>query len=278
MNWKRGMTLNPVSISLGYVVLSSIWILTSDYIAFNLGVDWLSPTVIQQAKGLFFVFVTGYLLHMVLKRYRSRLVSKDKEIKSLNTEVHHRVKNNLALITSLLELERDNRNLEGAYEDLLKHTIYKIKTIAIVHELQYQQESFSRIDLSGFLREFNEKVLLPISDSESMSVELKFGERQVGIDVKIAIPVALLIYELVVYAKKHLSGLVSGIFLNIYETPQNLYFSCHYETDHGQPLLDLERTDRLEIELTNAFLKQLDAYARVESDKTETVIYGEIPL
>ncbi len=278
MNWKRGLTLNPVSISVGYVGISSIWILVSDYIAFNLGMDWINPVSIQQGKGLLFVFVTGYLLNIILRQYRSRLVNREREIKSLNTEVHHRVKNNLALILSLLELERDDRNLDDSYNDLLKQTVYKIKTIAIVHEIQYQQESYSRIDLTGFLKEFNEKVLLQISDSENMPVELKFDERQVGIDVKIAIPVALLIYELVIYAKKHLTDLVAKVSLNIYQTTQNLYFSCHYEADRGHPLLNLDRADQLEIELTNAFLKQLKAYARVESDKTETVIYAEIPL
>jgi two-component sensor histidine kinase len=128
------------------------------------------------------------------------------------------------------------------------------------------------------MKELKERVQLRISDSESMPVELKFDERQVGIDVKIAIPVALLIFELVIYAKKHLTDLVTGLSLNIYQTTQNLYFSCHYEADEGHPLLNLEYADKLEIQLTNAFLKQLNAYARVESDKTETVIYAEIPL
>jgi hypothetical protein len=146
MDWKRGLTLNPVSISVGYVGISSIWILVSDYFVFNLGYDWINIVTIQQGKGLLFVFATGFLLNIILRQYRSRLVNREKEIRSLNTELHHRVKNNLALITSLLELERDNKNLDNSCDDLLNHTVYKIKTIAIVHELQYQQEAYSQRD------------------------------------------------------------------------------------------------------------------------------------
>ena len=75
-----------------------------------------------------------------------------REKESLLREVHHRVKNNLQVITSLLRLESSRRHEPGARE-VLKEMQGRIRSMALLHETLYRTGRFGRVDLAGYLRQ-----------------------------------------------------------------------------------------------------------------------------
>jgi PAS domain S-box-containing protein len=105
---------------------------------------------------LFFRDITGR------KNNEQRLKSSLKEKDVLLAEIHHRVKNNLAIISGLLELQSNNIENQQI-KDLLSESIHRIKAIALLHEKVYNSEDLARINLGEYLKEFiaTLKKLLP---------------------------------------------------------------------------------------------------------------------
>jgi PAS domain S-box-containing protein len=124
---------------------------------------------------------------------------KEKEV--LLSEIHHRVKNNLAVITGLLELQSHNTENETARK-ALKDSQMRINSMALIHEKLYQNETLSRIDFDHYIRELTEAIrkshLNELSD-----VELKFETENIQFTITQAIPCGLLLNEIVTNAFKH---------------------------------------------------------------------------
>lgn len=134
-----------------------------------------------------------------LARARDDLASAlaDKEV--LLREVHHRVKNNLQVISSLLRLQEDLVLSPGVTEHLQKARL-RVQTMALVHEKLYETDSAERIDLASYLRDLA-GVLLELHERPGIEVVIE-GE---GIDLDLgrAIPCALACFECVANALKH---------------------------------------------------------------------------
>lgn len=121
------------------------------------------------------------------------------EKKILLAEVHHRVKNNLAIISGLLGLQMENWPHAG---DVLIDAQNRIHSIAGVHELLYNNENFIKVDLQDYI----EKLIQKISDSyinTDREVKLKTHIDDVELNVNQAIPFGLLINELINNSFKH---------------------------------------------------------------------------
>lgn len=122
-----------------------------------------------------------------------------KEKESLLAEVHHRVKNNMAVITRLLELQ------EMMGEDpnsALAESRSRIKSMAIVHELLYQANSFSEINMKEYLEKIGQHLRLSLSNINS--VKVVNGETSKNLNINQAIPLGLLLNELSFYICKNL--------------------------------------------------------------------------
>lgn len=117
----------------------------------------------------------------------------DKE--ALLGEVHHRVKNNLALISSFLQLEQLDKSKSISPDQILSSNILRVKSIGVVHEIAYKQGSFSEINILELL----EMVLAnSFSNKEDIfkKLEKPISQKPVTFSINLAIPFALLISEL----------------------------------------------------------------------------------
>jgi two-component sensor histidine kinase len=122
------------------------------------------------------------------------------EREALLKELHHRVKNNLQVIMSLLEMQADTAGHPQALS-VLAEARNRVGAIASMHELLYRSESFSEIDLSRYARRLAEHVVSFYEKDSHVSVSV-VGE---GINVELAraVPLGLLLNELVSNACKH---------------------------------------------------------------------------
>lgn len=118
------------------------------------------------------------------------------EKEALVGEVHHRVKNNLALISSFLQLDQMGLESHLSSDVLLSANILRIKSISIVHETVYHHGSFSKILVKDILRE-----ILKESFNEKNSIQLVLKEEEkadsvVTFNINQAVPFSLLISEI----------------------------------------------------------------------------------
>jgi two-component sensor histidine kinase len=136
----------------------------------------------------------------------ARLSASLEEKEILLKEVHHRVKNNLQLILSLIRLQDDaNKPSEASRQDLES----RISAMSLVHEMLYRTERFSDIDLASYTRSLAE--LVQGSYGNGMPKELTIDVDEVHCKLDKAIPFGLLLNELIANAFKHgLSGRRDG--------------------------------------------------------------------
>lgn len=135
------------------------------------------------------------------KKAEERLTSSLREKETLLKEIHHRVKNNMQVITSLLSLQAQYLGSE----ELAKHFLEaenRIRSMSLVHEKLYQSEDLGRIDFSLYLAELANTIMYSYS-SVSQSITMDIDARPVHLPVDQAIPAGLLITELLTNAIKH---------------------------------------------------------------------------
>lgn len=124
-----------------------------------------------------------------------------KEKEQLLKEVHHRVKNNLQVITSLLRLETA-RNAEPATKRVLKDMQSRILSMALLHETLYKSGHFGRINLGAYLQQLAQQ-FFRAQTFASGPVELALDLSPVEVDIDQAIPCGLIVNELMTNSLKH---------------------------------------------------------------------------
>ena len=123
----------------------------------------------------------------------------DKEI--LLQEIHHRVKNNMQIVSSLIDLQSRQTTDEQTLE-LFRDSRDRIRSMALVHELLYQSNDLARIDLPNYIRTLNTDLFFSYTVSnEKIQHRIEVDEIALGIDM--AIPCGLVINELVSNALKY---------------------------------------------------------------------------
>ena len=122
-----------------------------------------------------------------------------KEKNSLLQEIHHRVKNNLSIICSLLNLQQamSRQNVEDAYKEI-KH---RIMTMALVHEQLYRSEDLSHISMPGYVRQLAQQ-LMSVYDQKNQ-IEVIQQIDALIFDIQTAMPCGMIFNELITNAFKH---------------------------------------------------------------------------
>lgn len=124
---------------------------------------------------------------------------KEKEV--LLTEIHHRVKNNLAVIASLIGLQANSVNSEAEALGALEKTRDRIIAMAGIHNLLYQTEHLSGVDLGNYITQLVDKLRQTYSGGKR--VETRYDIDSIYCDIGRAVPLGLIVNELVTNALKH---------------------------------------------------------------------------
>lgn len=123
----------------------------------------------------------------------------EKEV--LLKEIHHRVKNNLQVISSLLNLQAGKIHDDRAAQ-VFRESQYRVRAMALVHERLYQSEDLARIDFAGYVQDMTSHLLRSYK-GDSRGIHLVSTVEGVSLDVDAAIPCALIINELVSNSLKY---------------------------------------------------------------------------
>jgi len=147
------------------------------------------------------VAIVGNVRDISLKKHQMEKLDQSlHEKQTLLSEIHHRVKNNLAIVSSLVELQKDEvtPDLKAAFSDVQS----RIKSIALIHEKLYEKAIFSKVEMADYLRELSEL----ISDtyySKEKKIEIELRLEDVKVNMTSAVPVGLICNELINNSFKH---------------------------------------------------------------------------
>jgi len=129
-----------------------------------------------------------------------QLNTRNKENELLLKEVHHRVKNNLQMISSLLNMQK-RRLKDAKSRDMLKLTQNRVLSIGLIHEHLYQRNNFSSVDLSMYINDLVNMLILSIHEGTKPEINIRIEDIETDIDTSVLI--GLVMNELVTNAIKY---------------------------------------------------------------------------
>jgi PAS domain S-box-containing protein len=199
---------------------------------------------------------------------------------ALLNEVHHRVKNNLQVISSLLRLEA-SRCTESATKDVLKEMQGRILTMALLHETLYRVGSFASVELAAYLKQLATQTFRAQS-SQMTTVRLSLDVSEVQVVMDQATPCGLLVNELLSNCLKHAfpDGRSGEVQVRSQPAPQAGRWTVQVR-DNGvglPPDFELRGRQSLGLQLVSDLARQLDGALQVDSSVAGTSFTVTFPL
>ena len=179
-----------------------------------------------------------------------------KEKEALLGEIHHRVKNNLALVLGLIEMQIAQSNNDSLRQEL-SEVQHRISAMSLIHEKLYRTSNFAKIDLRDYLQDLVK--FLNGFYSKGKNIKLHFEMESILASTKKAIPIALIVNELITNSYKYAfkEKNIGNIYIKLKK--QN-GISSLIIADDGPGLaegMDLTKLNSLGFKLLNIFTKQL---------------------
>jgi len=214
------------------------------------------------------------------KQVEAHLKASLQEKDVLLREIHHRVKNNLQAVSSLLNLQahtiRDPRT--RAY---FRDSQDRIQTMALIHEKLYQSGNLAQIDFAEYVHDLATSVVRSSRVGQG-HLALKFSTENVFFPIATAIPCGLLLHELLSNCVRHAfpdnrSGIIE---VTLHRNPQRTYVLIVCDNGVGLPPdLDVRTTASLGLRLVHVLAEQLHGTLMFESHQGTcvTLSFGEFP-
>ena len=204
--------------------------------------------------------IQGSILDVTERRKaEDRLQASLREKEILLQEIHHRVKNNMQVISSLLNLQSKHLSDPAAVE-MFRECQHRIRTMALVHESLYKSSDFSKIEFGSYLRSLASH-LLHFNEVDSRRIRLETALEEVYLDIQTAIPTGLIANELLSNAMKHaFPGKRSGtIELALRPLPDGSYLLSVRDDGIGFPEgIDFRKTESLGLQIVSSLIDQVD--------------------
>lgn len=194
-------------------------------------------------------------------------------IKSLNEketllrEIHHRVKNNLQVILSLLSLQSENV-VNKKDQEIFRESQNQVRSLALIHEKLYESDNLSSINFSDYLKTLLESLIYEYPhDLSQISLELDVEEIELNIET--SVPCGLIINELVFNSLKNAFPLGSKGTLSIKMYSENDEYILSVAADGSGYVRDtgIQNITNRGLNLVDALVKQLDGTLEIIGGK-----------
>ena len=210
-------------------------------------------------------------LVLFIKNITDRKLAEEKIKQSLHEkevllkEVHHRVKNNLQIISSILNLQSSTISDKQTL-DLLKNSQDRIRSMSLIHELLYQTKDFSTINFLEYIRSISTNLFQ--SYNQNKNIDLILELQPVALDLDLAIPCGLIINELITNSLKYAFEVTgSGEVKIILSQFDNEVILIIEDNGKGFPsTLDFRDTESLGMQLVISLVDQIDGEIILESE------------
>ncbi len=202
-----------------------------------------------------------------LQEEKKKIEQANERIHVLIKEMHHRVKNNLQVVASLLRLQAGtiaDERLQHAFDQSQS----RVTSMALIHEKLYKGDELSMLDVGMYIHElFSELVRLnDVSESIGYRTDI---DADLMLDLHTMVPLGLLLNELITNSLKHaFQGREEGsIHLSLHQA-NDKEFDLHYTDDGGGIPLEKQQSDgsTLGVSLIESLVEQLNGRMTVEGD------------
>ena len=225
------LILNTLERDFFYIInfIFSSFILMSLALYFLYNNNKVNQLLLQTNKQLLFQ------QELLKKENITRKKAEEQALSSLNhreillSEIHHRVKNNLAIVTALIELQTFYIEDQNTVQ-ILKESQHRIKSIALLHEKLYENTSLKNVDVSSYTSELINFIKHSLSNKDK-TIKIHSTVEKINLEMEQAMPFGLLLNELITNSYKHAfnNKAAGNIWLSLNE--EGSYYTFRYEDD-----------------------------------------------
>ncbi len=208
--------------------------------------------------------IVAFGVFLFLGYRKSRKADKEKE--ALLKEIHHRVKNNLMVISSLLNLQSGSIT-DDKTKSAVRESQSRVKSMALIHQLLYQSEMFTSIDFPKYLEQLMAS-LQSTYHSPGRNIRYVIQADPIRLDIDTAIPLGLITSELATNAYKYaFADSTDGtIEISLHRASDHQCMLCISDNGKGLPRdFDMENTATLGLKLVKILTRQIKAKLSYET-------------
>lgn len=200
----------------------------------------------------------------VQKESEEQIIQALHEKEILIQEIHHRVKNNMAVISSLLQLQTGYIKDPGLI-DVFKDSQSRIKSMALIHEKLYQSKTLAKVEMDSYIKDLS-RTLLSTYNSRRANIRINTQVDNVFLDINSAVPCGLIINEIVSNACKHAFKDRNEGNIDIVFSKEGDLFKLELKDDGiGMPAgTDFSNFQSLGMNLVHALASQLGAQLEIQ--------------
>lgn len=278
------------------LIISLIAIAIFIFYSLNINIEVVRPRTFYQKLILLAEMISGFVLNfylfylftnvnkyseMKLREVNEQLIEQNIKIKLQNDEkttlvkeVHHRVKNNLQIVVSLLRLQ----SMEIGSSKMKEHfqeSINRIMAMALIHQKLYQNESLSQVKFTEYASDLVNTILRTDTHQRTISFTIHSEIEKVGL--KSLVPIGLILNELVSNSLKHaFNGDKDGyIELAIIPGEDNNWIQISY-SDSGTWKKPAREKQSFGLVLVETLVEQLDGTLKIDKNEGRTTFHFTI--
>ncbi|HWA05614.1 MAG TPA: PAS domain S-box protein [Ignavibacteria bacterium] len=201
-----------------------------------------------------------------IKRINNELLKSLNEKELILKEIHHRVKNNLQIVSSLLRLQSDSISDKAAI-GYLKMSEQRVKSMALIHQQLYRTKDLSRIDFREYLEDLCNYLFFAYDISFSR-VALKVEVEDIYFGIDTALPCGLIVNELVTNSIKHAfpDYSIGTLTVKLSREVTGKYTLVIQDDGKGADVISFENNTTLGMELVKTLTEQLEGEISAESN------------
>jgi PAS domain S-box-containing protein len=199
----------------------------------------------------------------VLAEQQLRASNLEKE--ALLKEIHHRVKNNLQIISSLINLQ-SNQLKDPKVKDIFRESQNRVRSMALIHEKLYRSDNLANIRFDEYIQDLG-RTLIQTYINDTSPVQLIIQASPITLDIDTAIPCSLIVNELITNSLKHAFAVQrmdnpenpARIKIELVSLPDSRVRLIIKDNGPGfPPGLDFLHTESLGLQLVNSLVRQID--------------------
>lgn len=218
----------------------------------------LSVGPVELADGAMIVATVRDLSNQLKAETQIRQSLREKEV--LLKEIHHRVKNNLQVISSLLAMRADSTSDHTARE-LLSESQARVRSMALIHEHLYQSPSLAKVDFSDYLHRLVNSLYRNYASTHDIVKLAMEIDDEIFLNMETAVPLGLIVSELISNSFKHsfTAHFVGKLNVTLHRAEDHYYTLTLADNGPGLPSLDLTQFKSLGLQLVQTLSYQLKA-------------------
>lgn len=227
--------------------------------------------------GLYFTYRNNKKKNLKLQELNQNLETSNAQLDKRNAEnelllkeIHHRVKNNLEVVSSLLALQSAKID-DPEVQDAMLASQNRVQSMGILHQKLYQSEHLAFIEMKTYFKNLCENILDSYNETDRIKVDIDMKE--IEMDVDTAMPVGLIVNELLTNSLKYAfpDGKKGEIKLALENTQEDMYQLTVKDNGIGKQASESGKGTGFGTQLVDLLTRQIDGVFK-ESNESGTVI------